>query len=236
MFLERLAELPVESGAQLGERLDERRRNRLAGPAPQHRAQLVVDVEAHAVVDPVDMPPGRVEDMAALAVGVVEHRVQHGQPGQPQVVGVRQRVRVPVVVARRRHREPAGRHVVRGHETDQRLRVVGLVDPQLDGAHSERPVPQDRRRHQVPPGRVRHQVRRHLTPGQRAVREVPERPLAADRLVDAAPGQPVQRDLGPQRGVRGVDEASLELHRAAGEQFEGVLLRQHRCGLRSHRW
>ena len=63
---------------------------------------------------------------------------------------------------------------------------VVAVHPELDHALAERPVPQHGRRHHVPAQRLRDHVRRDLPLGQRAVREVPQRPLAPHRLVDAA--------------------------------------------------
>ena len=49
----------------------------------------------------------------------------------------------------------------------------------------ERPVAAAGRRHDVPAGRLGDHVRRDLALGQGAVREVPQRPLPRDRLVDA---------------------------------------------------
>src|SRR5687768_1947653 len=54
VLLQRLAQRPVQVRAQRGERRQRLRRDGLAGPAPQHRAQLVLDVEGDAVVDAVD--------------------------------------------------------------------------------------------------------------------------------------------------------------------------------------
>ncbi len=62
------------------------RRERLAGPLPQHGAQLVLDVEADPVVDAVDVAAGDRQQVAALAVGVVDHRVEHRDPAQRAVV------------------------------------------------------------------------------------------------------------------------------------------------------
>ena len=50
---------------------------------------------------------------------------------------------------------------------------------------AERAVAHHRRRHDVPAAGLRHLVGGDLAAGQRAVGEVPQRPLAADRLVDA---------------------------------------------------
>ena len=58
-----------------------------AAPAPQQRAQLVLDVERDAVVDAEEVALAG-EDVAALAVGVVHQHVEDGQPPQRRVVGV----------------------------------------------------------------------------------------------------------------------------------------------------
>ena len=50
---------------------------------------------------------------------------------------------------------------------------------------AERAVAHHRRRHDVPAGGLRHLVGGELAAGERAVRKVPQRTLAADRLVDA---------------------------------------------------
>src|SRR5690606_8457672 len=52
---------------------DRRRRQRRAGPAPQHGTQLRLHVEADAVVDPVEAPVLTEQHVPALAVGVVDH-------------------------------------------------------------------------------------------------------------------------------------------------------------------
>src|SRR3954469_13040086 len=49
MFLERLAQRAVERLAEPGQGLQQLVRDRLAGPAPEHRAQLVLDVEGDSV-------------------------------------------------------------------------------------------------------------------------------------------------------------------------------------------
>ena len=94
-----------------------------------------------------------------LSVGVVDHRVEHGhrsQPGVPAVPG----------------------------EGDQVHRGVG-VDPELAHAGAERAVPVHGRRDDVPARDAGDLVGGELAACQRAVREVPERPLPRDRFVDA---------------------------------------------------
>ncbi len=135
-------------------------RQRLAAPLPQDGAQLVLLGEADAVVAAVQVAVGDGQEMADLPVGVVDHRVEDRHFPQRLVVGA------------------AG-------ERDQ---VDGLVevDPELAHARAERAVAHDRGGHEVPAGRPGDDVGGDLAAGQGAVREVPERPLPRDRLVDAA--------------------------------------------------
>jgi hypothetical protein len=83
----------------------------------------------------------------------------------------------------------------------------------------ERPVAQQRRRDDVPAGRLRDQEAGDLAAGQRAVREVPQRPLAAHRLVDALQLHAVGADRAEQRRVRGVDEPAGDLHPPVAQQL-----------------
>ena len=83
---------------------------RLAGPAPQHGAQLVVGVEADAVVDAVAVAVGHRQHVAALAVGVVDHDVEDRHPAQRRGVLVDERDRLVAVVDAVEDVPPAGRH------------------------------------------------------------------------------------------------------------------------------
>ena len=157
-----LAQLAPEIAGQLGaqrrqcvERVVGQRR---AAPLPQHGAQLVFGREANAVVDPVDVATDGWQQMAALAVGVVHHRVEYGEPAQPGVVAVQQRQQIGVLVD---------------------------VDPDLTGAGPERTVAHDGERHDVPAGGFGDEVGADLAAGERAIGKVPERPFAGDRLVHA---------------------------------------------------
>jgi hypothetical protein len=60
------------------------------------------------VVDAVEPPLVGGQQMAALAVGVVDDRVEDGQPPQPLVVGVHQQGRLPLADLREADRLPAG--------------------------------------------------------------------------------------------------------------------------------
>ena len=63
----------------------------LARPAPEHGAQLRLGVERDPVVDGPPVTVDGLEDVAALAVGVVEDDVEHGDASQSGRVLVHQR-------------------------------------------------------------------------------------------------------------------------------------------------
>jgi hypothetical protein len=66
-------------------------------------------------------------------------------------------------------------------------------------------------------------------------REVPERPLPRDRLVDAARGDAVQRDAGVEGGVAGVAEPATHLDLAEPQQLQdGRLVGQAVAEARRH--
>ena len=113
-----------------------------------------------------------VQAVPALAVGVVGQDVEHRELAEAVLVAVEQREEV----------------------------LVGVVlDELLHRALAERAVAQDRDRHDAPPERVRQLVRRDLAVAQRALGEVPQRPLAAPGLVDRLHLDPV--DAWPRRGT-----------------------------------
>ena len=115
--------------------------------------------------------------MTALPVGVVDDGVEQGHRPQARIVLLDERPGV-------------GRLV--------------LVDPQLDHPGPGGPVAQDRRRDDRPAARLRDRPGRHLAPGERPIREVPQRLLEGDRLVhhrgeaDAGLGRLVAEQLGEQ--------------------------------------
>ncbi len=121
------------------------------------------------------------------------------------------------VAASAEHAQPALRHVLRRADVDALALVVG-VHPDLHHARAERPVAQHGGGHDVEPGGLGHQVGADLAPGQGAVGEVPQRPLAAHRLVDALRLQPVERDGAEQGGVGGVDQPAGDVDAAAPDQ------------------
>jgi hypothetical protein len=198
-------------------------------------------VEAHAVVDPVHPAVDGGDHVATLAVGIVDHSVEDGHPREARVVGVHQGIHPAAPVTGARHPAPAGWHLPARDEPEQRLILAPLIDPELAHARAERTVAQRRRRYDAEAGTARQQVRGDLAAGQRAVGEVPQRPLSAYRLVDAAGRHPVGGDDRAQRGVGGVHQAAFQLHLAVAQQGERVALGEDgRCrlgtvhGLRDH--
>ena len=99
----------------------------------------------------------RAQAVPALAVGVVDHDVERGHAAELVAVVVEQREVV----------------------------LFGIVlDEPLHHPDAGRAVAQHRVGHDVPAERLRHLARRDLAMAQRAAREVPQRALAALRLVD----------------------------------------------------
>jgi hypothetical protein len=101
--------------------------------------------------------------------------------------------------------EVPGRHHALGHERDRRLLLVRLL-PALHHARAVRPVAQPGLGDDVPAQRLRDDVRRELAVGEGAVREVPERPLPRDGLVDHADAV----DLADEGGVRGGHDPAVQ--------------------------
>jgi hypothetical protein len=137
----------------------------------------------------------------ALAVGVVDHGVEHRDPTQRGVV------------APAHQRDDIGMRILR--------------DPQLNHARPQRGVlPVNSRRHDSPAGRLGHLVRGDLTLGERAVRKVPQRPLTGHRLVHGCGGDALRGDGAVQRRVRRVDEPALDRYLPRAQQREGLVGRQ----------
>ena len=109
------------------------------------------------MVDPEDVAVRRRQEVAALAIGVVDRGVEHGDPAQSWVVVDD-------------HRD----HVDRGID----------VDPELQGAVAERPVAADRRRDDRPAHRLADEICGDLAMGKGFVGEIVEGTLAGGRLVD----------------------------------------------------
>ena len=203
-------------------------------PAPQHGAQLALVVEGHAVVDAVAVSPGHLQDVAALAVGVVDEHVEDRHPPQRRGVLVDQAdVAVAVVEGVEDVQVAVGD--VAGPDQRHGLLVGVDVLPDLQHPAAVRPLAEPGRRDDVPAGGLGDGVRRDLAVGEGAVGEVPQRPLPGDRLVDHL--HPV--DLAEERGVgRGHDPAvELEVpggHRLAAHQRAGRVTPGARAG--GSRW
>ena len=76
------------------------------------------------------------------------------------------------------------------------------------------------RRHEAPAERLGEQVRGDLAPEEPG-REIPQRPLAALRLVDGQGGGSVEGQLHQERGVAAARHPALHGDVAAGQQVEG---------------
>ena len=128
------------------------------------------------------------QDVAALAVGVVDQHVEDRQPPQGRHVGVDHRDR-PVVGVQPLHARGTSPRSGTSDEGTRSTSCAGRllvgVDPGLERARAERPVGEHGHRHAVEPADPGHLVRGHLPVAEGAVREVPQRPLPLDRLVDA---------------------------------------------------
>src|SRR6266536_2505610 len=169
----------------------QRWRDRLAGEVPDHRADLRLGREAHAVIDHPDSSPGTEEAVPALAVGVVGDHVEGGDG--PELI------RVPVA------------------EGEEEVFEVGF-DEDLNRPGAVRSVAKDRGRHRWPPERRRQEVRGDLTTGQRARGEVPQWSLSRPWLVHGQERAAVVANPRQKRGVRGVGHEAEDLHIARGQQ------------------
>ena len=175
-----------------------------------------------------------VQDVPALAVRVVHDGVEDAHPAQVSVVGVHERRR-----PRRRDRGRRGPRASRpgrpaGHDVDEatagdHVAAVRRTDPRLRHPLPERAVvAPDSRRDDVPAERRGDLVGRDLAQPQRRVREVPERPLARRRLVDAGDVHALELGAGQQRRVARVDEPALDGQGAPREDLEEIGSGGHR--------
>ena len=201
------AEVVVEAGAERPQHLQLGLGERLAAPRPEHGPQLGHRRERDPVVDAVDVAARDRQQVAGLAIRVVDRRVEH-----------RDRPQALVLV----DHEP--------HRVDGRVDL----DPQLDHALAERAVAEHGRRDDAPAAGLRHRERRDLAPGERPVREVVQRPLAHDRLVDARRDEvglrvgAAARREAQQGVVRRRPQAAHDRQLALGQQLERDGLGQDR--------
>ncbi len=172
--------------------------------------------------------------MSALAVAVVDHGVEDGEPAQPRVVRVHEErgaalpdvgeghglPALPRLLALDEGQQPAPRQVVRTRLGPRlRIRIRLGRDPLLDHALPVRPVAQHRRGHQAPAGGLGDQVGGDLPPGEVAVGEVPQRALPLDRLVHAVGARVPVRRRAQQYGVGRAGDPADDGQLALGEQF-----------------
>jgi hypothetical protein len=155
--------------------------------------------------------------VAALAVGVVDEDVEHRHPAELVGVLVDEGDLAVLGVEAVEHVAPVGRDLTGGDESDGRVLRV-RIPPDLHHAFAVRAVAQDRRRDDVPAGRLGDQERRTLAVGQRAVGEVPQRSLAPDGLVDGLHTV----DLGQERRVGGGHDPALRHELALRERVQLV--------------
>ena len=99
----------------------------------------------------------------------------------------------------------------------QDVHVLARLHPELQHPGAEGALrAEDRRRHDLPACGLRDGMRGDLAVRERRLREVPQRPLAADRLVDGSRGDrpaagDVAGDPDQQRRVRRLDEPAHDL-------------------------
>ncbi len=198
------------------------------GEAPEQRTQFVLGGERQAMVDAEHGAVGARQQVAALAVGVVDHGGEQRYPAQRRAVVVCQDPVGAVGELHGQHRAPLlgvlGTQILEnGHGAGQ----VGVLDPLLDHAAAERAVAIHRARHDAPAGRLAHRVGRELARREGAVREVVQRPLPRDRLVDAGHAGAVQLDAAVERRVGGLGEPALDGELSLAEHALDVHGRAH---------
>jgi len=156
---------------------------------------------------------GAPEDVASLAIGIVDQDVEDGEQPQVSYIGVDHRDRAIIRIKAFHGGEPALFRYRRAWNKINELVGRRLVDiyPHLNGARPERAVGQHRDRHAVEAADPGHLVRGHLSEAESTVREVPERPLSLQRLVDAFDGFPIGLQLGQEGGVRRLQQTAGDL-------------------------
>ena len=121
-----------------------------AGPAPQQCPQLVISVEAHAMIDP-EYPPSAAKNVATLAISIVDQDVEDGEQPQLSNIGVDHRHRAIVRIKAFHGSEPT--LLGHGRAWNKINELVGcrLVDlyPNLKGPGAERSIGQHGDRYTV---------------------------------------------------------------------------------------
>ncbi len=188
------------------------------------------------MVDAVEPAVGRGQQVAALAVAVVDHGVEYGEPAQPRVVSVDEQggaalpdlgegdglPALPRLLALDEREERARRGATSRAAFRGALRVTlraRRLDPLLDHALAVRSVAQHGGRHQAPSGGLGDQVGGDLALGEVPVGEIPQRALPLDRFVHAVGAHAVVRDGAQQDGVGRLTDPADDGQLALGEQF-----------------
>ena len=195
-----------------------------SSPPPQQCPQFVISVEAHTMINS-EHSSGAGENVASLAISIVDQDVEDGQQPEISNIGVDHRHWAIIRIKAFHGCKPAmfgnGRAWNEINELVGRRRVD--VDPHLKGPGAERPVGKHRDRHAIEAADPGHLVRGHLPEAEGAVREIPERTLSLQRLVDALDGLTVYCQLGQEGSVRRLQQAAgnlqfclPELHRQRG--------------------
>jgi hypothetical protein len=181
-------------------------------PPPQQCPQLVISMETHSMINS-EHPPATGEDVASLAIGIVDQDIEDGEQPQVRNIGVDHRHRAIVRIETFQGREPAVPGYGRAWNKINELTGRRLVDiyPDLNGPGPEWAVGQHSDRHAVEAADPGHLVRGHLPQAEGTVREVPERPLPLKRFVDAFDGFPVRLQLGKESSVRRLQQATGDL-------------------------
>ena len=129
------------------------------------------------------------DDVISAALNLVLNAIRQGTPQRSAAIAKFGDLYGRSMEALMEHYDPVTNrppvHVPLGHQVDRVLARVRLAPGLHHPEAGRRVAAQHGRRHDVPAERLGHDVRRHLPAGQRAVGEVPQRPLPRDRLVDA---------------------------------------------------
>ena len=192
---ERTAEVAPEGPPDPLQSLELIGRKRQAHPAPEHRPQLWLGREGHAVIHPEDVTVRHRHQVAALAIGVVGDGIEDGHPAQSRVVADDHRDEVDIAIR---------------------------VDPLLDHPLAEGAVAQHGRRHETPAGRLGDEERGDLALRERPLGEVEERALGDRGLVDRVErlAQRGVMDQDDQGLVRGSGQAPDDLQGAVAQRLE----------------
>ena len=235
-----LAELLLQRGGEsVGEHLEAHAvslQERLPRPSPQDGAQLGLDTQADPVVAAAHHAPVP-DDVAALAIGVVQDGVEDGDGAQPRIRAVRDHHWVAVRRLPLKHHDPPVGDRLRSSDVDEGVRgAIDRADPQLHRAEPQRPLPQHRRRNHAEPSGGADDEGRPLPRSEGAVGVVPQRSLGHLGLVDDEQW-PAGAFQGAEQGAVGrardpADRRELAEREQVGELSVGSRWHGGRCGRR----